>query len=184
MPALIRVSANVCDAIVAPDVVDAVAAAISIPDTGANTNVGIFNISRRLIISYCNADAFMIPASVPVPIRRIDTPTTLLKPYSVIDITSFIFPVTIMLISPPTGSAIRGSIDIPAIGLNASKIITTTGPHIALKNPGNSLSVSATASPASIAVSFRDKIPARIIVTTSAHNAGMTFLSISEVKST
>ena len=95
-PLAIKVSANVCEAMVAPEVVDAVAAAIRIPDTGANTNVGRFINSSKFIISYCNANDFMIPAIVPVPIRSIDTPTTLLNPNSIIERLSLIFPVTII----------------------------------------------------------------------------------------
>ena len=66
------VGANVCAATVAPAVVDAVAAAIRIPDSGASTNAGMFIASRMLVTSYCRADALMIPAIVPVPIRDAD----------------------------------------------------------------------------------------------------------------
>ena len=68
---------------VEPAVVEAVAAPIKIPESGAKTKAGMFIASRRAIISTCSAEALIIPAMVPVPIKRIDTPITLLRPNSV-----------------------------------------------------------------------------------------------------
>ena len=84
-PDFISVPANVCAPIVAPAVVEAVAPAIRIPAIGASKNAGIFAIFKICTTSYCNAEALMIPAIVPVPINSTDTPTTLPSPNSVPD---------------------------------------------------------------------------------------------------
>ena len=113
---------------VAPAVVDAVAPAIRIPAIGARINAGIFIISNREITSYCKADALMIPAIVPVPIRRIDTPATLLRPNSANSRNCTRLPHAIAHTRPPSGRAINGSITIENIGRSANSIITVSGP--------------------------------------------------------
>ena len=70
----------------------------------------------------------MIPAMVPVPINRMETPITLDSPNSVNSISFLLFPVTSVHRIPPIGRAISGSMLIPAIGLRASRIITAIGP--------------------------------------------------------
>ena len=80
--ALIKVLAKVFDAIVAPAVVEAVAAAIKIPDNGAKINGLRFKVSIKLIISVCKCEFDIIPESVPVPISRAQTPITFEKPYA------------------------------------------------------------------------------------------------------
>ena len=79
-PAAVNVDENVCAAIVEPAVVDAVAPAIKIPESGARMNAGMFIAVNALIMSYCKLEALMIPAIVPVPINKMDTPITLLMP--------------------------------------------------------------------------------------------------------
>lgn len=75
-----RVSAKVFDAMVDPAVVEAVAAAISSPESGARMNGSRFRASIIDIISVCRWEFEMIPESVPVPISRAHTPITLENP--------------------------------------------------------------------------------------------------------
>ena len=184
-PLAIRVPAKVWEAMVAPAVVEAVAPAIRIPARGASTKAGMFRASSRSIMSYCRAEALMTPAMVPVPISRMDTPTTLDRPNSVIFTTFLIWPVTSMQMRPPVGRAMRGSMVTPARGRRASRTMTTRGPRMAGRKPGSlaselSMSLWATARPFFFLLS---RVASRM-VTTRASRAGTMFLNIREVRST
>ena len=126
----------------------------------------------------------MIPAIVPVPIRRIETPMTLLRPNSIYSTQFFTFPVAIILTKPPTGSAISGSMAIPAMGRRASMTITTTGPRTAAPKPGSffspvlSISAEVISSPL-----FFTSMDARKMVMTRAKTAGTAFLNMTAVRS-
>ncbi|ETJ44631.1 hypothetical protein Q604_UNBC01371G0001, partial [human gut metagenome] len=58
----------------APDVVEAVAPAINIPEIGASAKLGRPNVFIPEIITSFNAEFEIIPASVPVPINNMATP--------------------------------------------------------------------------------------------------------------
>ena len=126
----------------------------------------------------------MIPAIVPVPINKIETPITLLRPNSVIEIVSFALPVTNTHTSPPNGSAISGSMLIPQSGRRANKIITTSGPANAAMNPGKFVFSLVVSSSAIASLPFLERIVERTTVTMSAPIAGIMFSIMSAVKST
>ena len=65
-PAAHSAPENVCEAIVAPAVVEAVAAAIKTPETGARAAIGNFSVSSSEIMSAVSPEAFTMPATVPV----------------------------------------------------------------------------------------------------------------------
>ena len=89
-----------------------------------------------------------------------------------------------MQTSPPSGSAISGSIEILKSGLNASKMITTSGPAIAAKKDGRFFSSDCSRSLSKIMLSFfLFKREARRTVTTTAQIAGTIFRIIKEVRS-
>ena len=144
----------------------------------------MFIASRRAIISTCNAEALMIPAIVPVPIKRIDTPITLLSPNSVNSTVFFALPVTTIVTKPPRGSAINGSTLIPAIERRARRAITTIGPSMALKKERDTPLVPASSIPSnSCAPPFLASNPERIMATNSATKAGIKFFTINAVRS-
>lgn len=165
---------NVCAATVAPAVVEAVAPAIRIPAMGARRNAGMLKKFRADTTSACSEDALIIPAIVPVPRRRMETPVTLERPNSANFENFFQFPVMTALTRPPAGSAIIGSIVTPK-DRSASRIITTSGPEIAFPKEGSSF-----ASPfsSSSSVTGRPFLPAsrleRMTVMINAQIAGMT----------
>ena len=178
-----RVGAKVWAATVAPAVVEAVAAAMRIPERGASTKAGMFMASSTVVTSYCRADALIMPAIVPVPISRMETPMTLLRPNSVYSMKCFALPVAIVLTAPPTGSAMRGSIAIPARGRRASMIITTAGPRMAGRKPGSSLSPAPSRSAAWISSPFFfTRKEARTMAMTRAQRAGMILRAMTEVR--
>ena len=72
-PAAIIAGPNVAEAIVVPAVVEAVAAPIKIPAIGANKNSGILKLLKRAIVSTCTVEAFIIPATAPVPTNKTAT---------------------------------------------------------------------------------------------------------------
>ena len=89
-----------------------------------------------------------------------------------------------MLMKPPTGSAIRGSMAIPAIGRSASMTMTTTGPRTAGPNPGRFFSPELSISFAVISSpDFLHRIDARKMVITSANTAGMALRIMTAVRS-
>ena len=129
-PDAIIAGANVADAIVAPAVVDAVAADINIPDIGANKNAGICIASSIDIVVVCNVEAFIIPATVPVPIKSIATGIIFESPNVIYSLRYLNLPIAITPTIPPTGRAKSGSTAIPTNGLSESNIIATNGGNI------------------------------------------------------
>ena len=125
----------------------------------------------------------MIPAIVPVPISRMETPMTLVRPNSVYSIKCLALPVAIVLTAPPTGRAIRGSIAIPAMGRSASMMITTAGPRIAGRKPGSSLSPAPSRSDAWISSpSFFTRMDARMMAMARAQSPGMILRAMTDVR--
>ena len=101
------------------------------------------------------------------------------------DTTRLMLPVTAMHVSPPTGRAISGSMEMPAMGRSASSTITTRGPMMAGRKPGSALSLVsmslwATARP----FFFLERNVASSIAMARAKSAGTMFLNIREVRST
>ena len=124
----------------------------------------------------------MMPAMVPVPISRMETPITLLRPNSVYSTRCLTCPVTRTLTIPPTGSAISGSMLMPKRGRSASRMITTRGPRIAGKKPGSFwLSLPSRSLAVMGSSFFRVSSEASRMVTARAKSAGMIFLIITEV---
>ena len=82
IPTPVSTPAKVCDATVEPAVVEAVAAAIKIPETGASRNVGRFIIWSQPSTSEGREEALIMPAMAPVPNNRMETPITLFNPNS------------------------------------------------------------------------------------------------------
>ena len=186
-PDAIIAGANVADAIVAPAVVDAVAADINIPDIGANKNAGIciaFNID---IVVVCNVEAFIIPATVPVPIKSIATGIILESPNVIYSLRYLNFPIAITPTIPPIGKAKSGSTAIPTNGLSESNIIATNGPTIAAKNDGKFVSSVASSNSCDLSpapLNFLANIDANITVTISPTIAGIIFAAIKDDKFT
>ncbi len=184
-PAETSVPEKVCEAIVAPAVVEAVAPAIKKPETGASAIVGRCRAPSNAIISWLSPESLTMPAMVPVPIRRMETPITFERPNSELATVSRHLPVTRLQTRPPTGSATSGSTAMPQSGRSASRTTTVRGPITACMNEGRSVAEAASSSATSVVTS-----PARLamiveirIVTTSAAIAGMIFAPISEVSS-
>ena len=138
-PDSINELAKVFEAMVDPAVVDAVAAAIRIPENGARIKAGRLRLSISPNISVCRLEFWMIPDRVPVPISRAHTPITLLKPKAEYSVKLVILPVANKHTTPPRGRAISGSIVISNSGLRARRTITVIGPKIDAKKDGSSL---------------------------------------------
>ena len=186
-PEAIIAGANVADAIVAPDVVDAVAADINIPDIGANVNAGIFIASSIDIVVACNVEAFIIPATVPVPIKSIATGIIFEIPNVIYSLRYLNLPIAITPTIPPIGKAKSGSTAIPTNGLSESNIIATNGPTIAVKKDGKFVSTVASSNSCvfiSVPLNFLANIDANITVTIRPTNAGIIFAAIKDDKFT
>ncbi|MPM86515.1 hypothetical protein SDC9_133604 [bioreactor metagenome] len=141
----------------------------------------MFIASSNPIVVCCNVDAFIIPATVPVPIKSIATGIIFESPNVIYSLRFLALPITKHPTIPPTGSAINGSIAIPAIGLSASNTIATTGPIIAAKNDGNcSFSLSCFTSSILVPLIFLANIDANITVTVSPTNAGIMLAAIKD----
>ena len=81
IPAAIIISANDEEATVAPAVVEAVAADINTPETGANKISPIFVCDNASNKTSLIEEALITPAIVPVPTNRIETFDIFLSPY-------------------------------------------------------------------------------------------------------
>ncbi len=142
------------------------------------------------MISPFSAEALTIPATVPVPNRRITTPATFPSPNSEYATVFRQAPQATQETIPPTGSATIGSTDTPAIGRRARSVMTATGPAIAANTPGVGVretgppvSTGATVSTSPAAFRLASQ-PASTTVTTRAQRAGTALAAISAVKST
>ena len=137
-PAARIASANEAEAIVAPAVVEAVAADISAPAIGAINVPPLLQWANISTNTSLMAEALMIPANVPVPTSKIAIPDIFSNPYERQVAVSRHLRVASMPTTPPTGKAIIGSITIPAIGRSANSRIVTIGPNKLRHNAGNS----------------------------------------------
>ena len=136
-PAATIASPNDADAMVAPAVVDAVAADMSEPAIGAMNVPPLLQPSSIPTSTSLIDEALMIPANVPVPTSKIAIPDIFSKPYVKQLAIFFQLPVAKIPTIPPTGNAIIGSTTMPAMGRNARRMIVTIGPSKLNHNGGN-----------------------------------------------
>ena len=155
-----------------PDVVEAVAADIRIPDIGASINAGNPPASSPDIIRSLSPEFAIIPEIVPVPRSKMATPLILPKPSRVYWFKCLILPIARAPTIPPTGRASSGSIFISAKGLNDNMAIVTMGPNIDAKKLGFS-SLEAVTSLPSILTPFFTKVLAIKNVTINPNIAGI-----------
>ena len=120
-------SAKEAEARVAPAVVEAVAADINAPDTGAIIISLKWACSSSCRIQSFRVEFLITPAIVPVPIKSTATVDIFWRPYSILGRIFFHCFMQRIPQIPPMGRAIRGSMVIPAKGRRASKMIVTKG---------------------------------------------------------
>ena len=176
IPACASVPENVCEAIVTPAVVDAVAPESNTLESGAIAKAGRWHAFRSDSMSALRPEFFTIPATAPVPMRRMETPITLESPNSQYSAVFLQRPQTNIETIPPAGSATSGSTAIPHTGRSARSATTTTGPAIAASRFGSSFLCSPSAAVASSRTAPALRRLAshvdRRMVTARAQNAG------------
>ena len=137
-------------------------------------------------MSELSADPFTMPATVPVPMRRIDTPATLARPNSAYDTVSRHRPQTMMDMIPPAGSATSGSTATPHRGRIARSATTASGPTAACAIDGPSATASGSATGSDdftcAPTRFASHVE-RATVTANAATAGTMLAAISDVRS-
>lgn len=134
-PAAKMASPKEAEAMVAPAVVEAVAADISAPAIGAINVPPLLQPASKPTSTSLIAEALMIPANVPVPTSKMAMPDIFSNPYDKQVVVWRHLPVAKMPITPPTGRAIIGSMTMSAIGRRANNMMVTKGP-IKLRHSG------------------------------------------------